>query len=197
MRCENCGVEMAKAWKFCPGCGFRFAGRKDLFNTVFGNIFRMSRQMRELDQVMEKRMDVGLTPVMRPSASGFSIKITQTNREKPEVSIRTFGGHQRIEQQVGMRSTATREAPGLQIIGEHRTTEEPRTTVTQKGALVEIDLPGVVSQKDIHIADLERSVEVKAVAGDRAFFKIITKPEHARFVAGRLEKGRLMLEFSR
>ena len=77
-------------------------------------------------------------------------------------------------------------------------TEEPKTSVARSASkvVVSIQLPGVDSEKDIEISELENSVEVKALAHDRAYFKILTKPGQFRLARKSFQKGVLEMEFS-
>lgn len=84
------------------------------------------------------------------------------------------------------------------VIKESMKTEEPKTSVAKSASkvVVSIHLPDVKSDHDIEISDLESSVEVKALADDRAYFKILTKPPQFRLARKSFEKGVLHLEFS-
>jgi len=77
-------------------------------------------------------------------------------------------------------------------------TEEPKTSVARSASkvAVSIQLPGVESEKDIEVSELENSVEVKALARDKAYFKILTKPSQFRLSRKSFEKGILHMEFS-
>jgi len=77
-------------------------------------------------------------------------------------------------------------------------TEEPRTGVRRVDSkvYVDMDVPGVKGEQDIEIIELEGSVEVRAMAGDKAYFKIITKPAEFRLVEKKFSNGRLHLEFA-
>jgi HSP20 family molecular chaperone IbpA len=77
-------------------------------------------------------------------------------------------------------------------------TEEPKTEIRSLGdrVVVEMELPDVKSESDIRINQLQSSVEVRARAGDKAYFKIITKPEQLSVTSRKFEKGTLRIEFS-
>lgn len=77
-------------------------------------------------------------------------------------------------------------------------TEEPKASIRrlESGVVVDIEMPGVGSKEDIEIKELENSVEVKAVAGNKAYFKILTKPSNFSLSEKKFEKGRLHLVFS-
>jgi hypothetical protein len=56
----------------------------------------------------------------------------------------------------------------------------------------EIDLPGVTNVKDVIINRLENSIEVKAFAKDKAYFKLI--PLSLPIERYHLKEGKLVLE---
>ena len=78
-----------------------------------------------------------------------------------------------------------------------KTTEEPKTDVRQAGSrvVVDLELPGV-KEGDVEVKELESSVEVRAIVGDKAFFKILTKPEQHSLVEKKFHNGKLHLEFA-
>jgi len=61
--------------------------------------------------------------------------------------------------------------------------------------IVDIKLPEVKSEENIDVKELSSSVEVKAAAGEKAYFKIITKPENFRLTQKSFSNGTLHLEF--
>jgi HSP20 family molecular chaperone IbpA len=89
-----------------------------------------------------------------------------------------------------------REAPKKDEHPEPRSTEEPECEVRplEDRVVVEIKLPGVRSEDDIRIKELESSVEVKAMVKDKAYFKILTKPENRRIAGKSFRKGVLKIE---
>jgi HSP20 family molecular chaperone IbpA len=91
-----------------------------------------------------------------------------------------------------------REAPKkdeLEKVCEPRSTEEPECEVRplEDRVVVEIKLPGV-KEDDIRIKELESSVEVKAMVKDKAYFKILTKPENRRIAGKSFRNGVLRIE---
>ncbi|MCK4497513.1 MAG: zinc-ribbon domain-containing protein [Candidatus Aenigmarchaeota archaeon] len=77
-------------------------------------------------------------------------------------------------------------------------TEEPKTNIRRLDSkvVVDIEIPGVKSQENVDVRELENSVEVKALAGDKAYFKILTKPSQFRLTSKSFERGKLHLEFT-
>jgi HSP20 family molecular chaperone IbpA len=160
-----------------------------------------------------------------PKRSGFTIKIVQAGDRKPGISVRTFGdvdkGKLKKEiDELGAWQNSERVPSGFESKPESRRglfrqgkpaepqeklvikgpmkTEEPKTSVARSASrvVVSIHLPGVESEKDIEVSELESSVEVKALAKDRAYFKILTKPRQFRLSKRSFEKGILQMEFS-
>jgi len=155
--------------------------------------------------------------------SGFTIRIVSGTGRKPRVEVKTFGNVDRekiqtqLESQLGYKPKIERPAverpvpagmerpePRKELpaprkeLPAPRRTEEPATEVKRMDSRVVVDmvLPGVESEGDIEISELESSVEVRAAAGDKAYFKILTKPEEFSLAEKRFGKGRLHLEFA-
>ena len=72
--------------------------------------------------------------------------------------------------------------------------ETPTANVRRLGDLViyEINIPGVKSLKDISISQLENSIEIKAIAKDKAYLKLL--PVSLPILNYNLEKDKLILE---
>jgi hypothetical protein len=151
---------------------------------------------------------------VRPVKRGFTVKIKSGTGMEPKVSVETFGNvdREKLEKEIkdkfgvpvkaearpaGRRKGGFR-LPGLDQKGPPKVTEEPSHDAKRFGDRVVFDirLPGVKSQAEIEIRDLESSVEVKALAGDKAYFKILTKPANYSLSGRRFENGVLHLEFS-
>jgi HSP20 family molecular chaperone IbpA len=212
MRCRKCGNEVSEGWKFCPRCGSALREKKEM--DVFGDIFeRMEREMKTMDRTFERNFEViDLSPFFAKPAkgSGFSIKITRQNDGKPNFSVKTFGDVDRKEVEneigkLGFRDRISRAlkpekraSPEKPRFEEAKTTEEPETSVKNiAGKIVaEVKLPGVRNAEDIQISALENSVEIKALAGEKAYFKILTKPPNTSISRREFRNGVLNIEFS-
>lgn len=216
MKCQRCGTDANEGWKFCPRCGYILKRR-----SLFGNIFeRMNREIKEMDrelETMNREVSRGfernfevldISPFFRKpmKGGGFSIKISSSGREKPRVSVRTFGGVKRgdIEQGIGKmciggtkKEARSETSKDVHLEGAE-TTEEPETSLrrTDGGIAAKIKLPGVMDMKDIEVKSLENSIEVKAMAGKKAYFKILTKPENANIVKKGFGNGVLRIELA-
>jgi HSP20 family molecular chaperone IbpA len=214
MKCGKCGSGVDSAWQFCPSCGSPLR-RTDDFSDVFE---RMEQEMKGMSKAFERNFEViDLSPMfpknMKPMrGSGFSIKITQGGGGKPKFDIQTFGDVNRKEveseaSKLGFRDRLSRAfkadgqepQPAKRVCFEKaKTTAEPETCVRNvDGKIVaEVKLPGVKRAEDIELRLLESSVEIKALAGDKAYFKILTKPPQAKVARREFRKGLLVIELA-
>lgn len=203
MRCPRCGSGVNEGWSFCPKCGSRL--ERNLFGDVFERMGQeMKNELKSMDRAFERNFEVlDLSPFFRKPirSSGFSIKITRSGSEKPKVSVKTFGDVDRKELEsetgkLGFEKAPKMEKGGKVCLERTRTIEEPETCVRRIGdkIVVEVKLPGVEDTKDIELKSLENSIEVKAISGKKAYFKILTKPTKANIVSKRFENGVLRIE---
>ncbi len=213
MKCSNCGTNIEKSWTYCPSCGFR--AERGFFDDVFSRIkrefFSMDKEARSLEKEVEA---FDLSPFFKKTTSGFSIKIYRSGNKVPQVYVKAFGDvdKQQIEKavynqlgvgkQVGVQEIRRRagqiQREEKRMISDPTFTEEPKTSVRSLGdrVVVDVELPGIKSLGQISIQELESSLEVKAVVGDRAFFKILTKPPQFRIVKKDFSNSVLHLEFA-
>lgn len=65
---------------------------------------------------------------------------------------------------------------------------EPEVKVKRHGNELEIiiEVPGVKSGRDVSITRLEESIEIRAIAGDKGYFKIISVPKDFRLISKKL-----------
>ncbi len=75
---------------------------------------------------------------------------------------------------------------------------EPETTVRKidKELIFSIKLPDVKRKEDIDLQIFPNSVEVRAVAKDKGYFKIINIPPHYSLIDKRFENEELSLHFN-
>ncbi len=214
MRCPYCGMHVESDWDYCPRCGGSLA-RRSFFEDVFE---RINREFKEMDKLFDRNfeaLDISqFFKDVKPKRSGFSIRITQIGGRKPEISIKTFGDvdkeeiareiHDKLGIDISFRKRRKIEIPKPSLKGlkekikEPKVTEEPKTTIkrTDSKVVVEIEIPDIKNEENIEVRELENSVEVKAIAGDKAYFKILSKPRGFRVSSKKFRNGKLYLEFS-
>ena len=214
--CPNCGsVTQRPAKSLFDEIFSRF--RKE-FSSMDSQFNRLDKEFEVLDLSPFIRQQRNPTLKRGQGGSGFTIKITRRNNEQPRVDVKTFGNvdnnalRKEVNeemQSLGMKSSSNGPLPepakepprkrfSREFPGPARFTEEPKTSVRSLGTklVVSMEMGDVKSEGDIEINELESSVEVRARAGDKAYFKIIKKPEHFSLKSRSFEKGRLSLEFS-
>ena len=206
MKCSYCSSNLDKNWEYCPGCGALLHVERDVFGDMFAKVFDEFKDMNSLFQKDIEAVD--LSPWLRkPKGRGFSIKIVTGSGQKPRVEVQSFGDvdenqlKSRVYSQLGVRDFAPKEvaepAKPKVFKSPPKTTEEPKTEIKRIGdkVIVEINLPGA-KKEDIDVQELESSVEVKAVVGDKAYFKILTKPPQSSLIGKRFQGDLLSLDFA-
>ena len=187
------------------------------FNFLFKNLMKeMDKQFRELDreigkeriQKNEKREDKQKISRLRipfSQAGGISINISSGAGE-PIVKVRSFGNvpeFQELEDHVRKekreaRKPKTIKMPEYDEEKAKKLSKLPRQEAESKvrrlsGKVVyEINLPGVKNENDVVINELENSIEVKAFAKDKAYFKFL--PISLPLLKYKLLKEKLILE---
>lgn len=173
----------------------------------------MRDMTRNMDRAFESDIEaVDISPYFKKpktKSSGFTIKIISGTGQKPKVDVQTFGDVDKeavqkqlqqlgYQQKVPVAQEQKKEQPTQKPLPPTNTTEEPATEVKRVDSRVAVmmELPGVKDEQDIQIQDGEESVEVRAVAGDKGYFKILTKPEDSSLVEKRFENGKLHLVFA-
>lgn len=82
---------------------------------------------------------------------------------------------------------------------DQRGVEEPASVVetTRDKMVLRIVLPDVTSKANIKVKKLSRSIEVRAYAGNKVYFKIFPVPVGSRILSKRMVNGEFVIEISR
>lgn len=213
MKCNSCSSEMEKSWRFCPKCGHTQNILFDRIETIDKFMNKMMKGMHSMDALDRQAEVFDISPAFMEmqkdmlrgaGKSGFTVRINQVGGKPPFISVKTFGNvdkdklKDRLQKKFGIRlkqHVLSNPRNELKIPGN---TEEPRSIVKRLAykVIVDVELPNVKSLSDINIKELESSVEIKAVAGDKGYFKIFTKPAHSSITKKEFKNGVLRLEFS-
>ena len=171
-KCRYCGEEVKGGWKFCPHCGEQVVKK-------YKNIF---------DEINKNFEDAERTTEFRPMKR-INIVISGGAGMKPRIEVKS-PSHRGVEVR---RVEKTRD----KLVRTAKTTEEPETSIERAGnrQIVSIKLPGV-KMEDIEIKRMEQSIEVKAFAGNKAYFKLIPIPYNAS-INKRFENDMLKIEVQR
>jgi HSP20 family molecular chaperone IbpA len=206
--CRNCGEKIKGDFIFCPFCGsstgkelreedWGLLGKNDEMqemNTLSRGLFAgmsdkmlnkmLSSAMKMLEKEMQKGMSSQNTELQSnielyingKKISPENIKVTKKVEKQPKSPIiQTFN-----QENIKKFSTLPKK--------------EPTTNIRRLSNKVvyEIDIPGVTSIKDIAVSKLENSIEIKAVAKDKAYAKVI--PIDLPLRGFKLDKDKLILE---
>jgi len=189
------------------------------FNFLVKNLMKeMDKQFRDMDrqiaketQEKEKKFSQEKRLSM-PQSSGISISIS-SGEGKPVIKVNSFGNapeFKKLEESLKGNSTNIHterkpkqfsqktkpqkitEARGLELSKLPRQEASSQVRRLSGKVIYEIDVPGVKNIKDISVNELESSIEIKAFAKDKAYFKFI--PVTLPLLGYKLAKEKLILE---
>jgi len=198
-KCRKCGKGLKEEWIACPYCG---EGTKDRRNyNMFHNI---DKEFERIDKIFGPmfikfpKMDME-NPF---KGGGISIIIKSGTGMKPQIDVKTAGEYKKIEpyvkRKIGVREgfEGVREDRIERKIRTPKTTEEPDVKISREGnkATINIKLPDVKTPNDIEIKKLEQSIEIKAFAGDKAYFKLIPIKPNSEISEKSFNNGVLKIE---
>ena len=197
-KCKNCGKGLKNDWEFCPYCGVSVKERYRRPYDIFENI---DKEFERIDKmfgpIFVKFPKFGTESPFK--GSGISIVIKSGTGRRPKVNVKTSGHYKKLEPQI-KRKLGVREGGEVKEFKPERKppkiTEEPETKVERIGnkQLVTIKIPDVKSLEDIDIRKLEQSLEVKAFAGDKAYFKLIPVKPNVQISDRSFKNGILKIE---
>ena len=212
-KCPNCNEEIKGDWEFCPHCGEKIElekpKRREMtapFEGIFGDI---DKEFERIDKLFGfdsfKFPSIKMKPRMK--GGGVSITVQSGTGMEPKVEVKTSGEYKKLEPEI-KRKFGVR--PAIEEIEKEKVekkkivrkvpkvTEEPETEVQTVGnnQIISIRLPDVKSEDDIEIKKLEQSIEVKAFANDKAYFKLIPIRKGVS-VSKKFKDGVLKIEIER
>lgn len=207
--CKKCKKKIHSQYEFCPYCGdslnenfkedWGMLGRSDEMNEnrrpvnpmfggdMFGRM--LGNAMRMLQKEMQKQMknnDLKSRTNFRLMINGKEVNLNNRPQQKrPRIVKKKI-------KFIKFPSSLSEE--NLKKFSK-LPREEPITNVRRFSdkLIYEIELKGVESVEDIAIIRLENSIEIKAVAEDRSYFKLI--PINLPIINYHLAEGKLVLEF--
>jgi HSP20 family molecular chaperone IbpA len=198
-RCENCDNQIEPGWQFCPSCGQSLRGARRIerldIGFPFGSLFeQIERQFRDFDKMFSEPFKIA-----KPRGGGISITISSGQR--PRIDIRTSGTFKRLEPEIkrklGVRQGIA-EIPERKEEKPPRITEEPEMRTERAGdrILHIIKLPGA-EPAGISIRKLPNSIEIRARAGDKLYFKLFAVPPGLEVVERKFTDGKLTLALAK
>jgi len=198
-KCKECGEKVSDKWDFCPYCGAPLREKEFEPFDIFDDIDKEFRIDKMFSFEFPKfRIKPGI------KGRGISITIQSGTGMEPKIEVKTSGEYKKLEPEIKRRLGVK---PGVEEVSEEevekkvrvpKVTEEPEAEIKNLGAkqIISIKLPDV-KEKDIEAKKLEQSMEIKAFAGDKAYFKLIPLPSNASIVKKEFKNGVLKLEVER
>lgn len=183
---------MKESWEFCPYCGEEIGRRIERRKINFSPFKIFSDIEKEFEKI-DKFVDF---KPFKTRGGGISITIHSNGK----VYVKTSGDYKKIEPEIkrklGIRPKIE-EVEEEKRIRSVKITEEPKSKVKTIGRkqILMIELPGVKAE-DIEVRRLEQSIEIKAFAGNKVYFKLIPVPADAS-ISKEFKKGVLKIEIEK
>lgn len=215
--CNNCKEKVSNKYKFCPYCGYLFNKHKsedygmlgidddigesqqNPLDAMFGGMSSkiLNKMFNSAVKMIEKEMEKELreqNPNQNPlPKTNFEI-IINGKKINPENIRFTQKVLQPVEaQKQKKKSVPKMSAESLKKISK-LPKKEPSTNMRRLAnkVIYELNIPGVKSIEDVSITRLESSIEIKALAGNKAYAKLI--PLNLPITNYELSDGKLILE---
>ena len=199
-RCKRCGKGLKKEWKFCPSCGESIEYRRpyrDISEDIEQEFEKIDKMFGPIF-VRFPKLDME-SPFKR---GGISITIRSGTGKRPKVHVKTSGQYKKLEPRIRRRLGVG----GVEEVKEEKRkiripkiTEEPETKIEKRGneEMITIKLPDVKNLDNIEIRKLGQSIEIKAFAGDKAYFKLIPIRPNAQISDRSFKNGVLKIQVVR
>ena len=186
-KCPHCEEKIKSNYSFCPNCGFQtnktkkdygILGKNDsiekemppTLNGLSGGI--LNKMMGSAMKMLEKEIQ----------------KSSQENMKQPQTKIRLMINGKEITPRINSQQPQKqKENIPTKVLPINFSAEslkkfkklnkkEPKTQVRRFGDKLtyELEVPGVESIKDISIIKIEKGIEVKAIAKNKAYEKTIS-----------------------
>jgi len=196
--CKNCGKNLKKDWVACPYCG---EGARERIKVRGYDIFEdIEKEFERIDKMMGPRfVRFPRIDIKSPfNNRGISITIKSGTGMKPRIDVKTSEEYKKLEPQI-KKKLGIGERLEEKIKKKRKTpkiTEEPETKIERMGnkQTIIIKLPDVKNVDDIEIRKLQQSLEVKAFARDKAYFKLIPTRPNAQISDRSFKNGVLKIE---
>ena len=207
-KCGICNGKISNSYSFCPHCGnstkksknkeFGMLGENDFdeTNNLMGNSFFEKIGGKMINKVFEN------TIKMIENEMAKEMKNQPLHQNQPKGNFQLFIngkrvnlGHPQPIQEKKVEEEIRIELPNgplkdFKILPK----KEPKTNLRRFSDKVtyEVSMPGIKSDKDISIVNLENSIEIKGVGKEVAYQKIL--PVSLPVTGYSLSKGKLVIE---
>jgi len=204
-QCARCGNKVSKKYEFCPYCGNRISetnedwgmlGKNDFFNEQeqFMNPFAggmLGKMLGSAMKMLEKELQKEIQNQTQPRTN-FELIINGKRVDPKNI---------RVSRQIMKKPIRKQSTKPLQNFSQEQLKkilklpkQEPSTDIRRFSdkVIYEINVPGVKEIKDVSLVKLENSIEIKAIAKDKYYFKSI--PINLPILNYNLQEEKLILE---
>ena len=187
--CKKCGEKISGKFSFCPNCGNYLESNKEdwgmlgkddsipeenfpqnnLFGGISGKMFNkmLGGAMKMLEKELQKE-------IRQPTKNNFELYIN--GKKIPTENIKVTRKPTITKKNVQEQSVSSTHfnKDSLKKFSE-LPKKEPSTNIRRLSnkVIYEMEIPGVKSIQDVSIVKLEKSIEIKALAKDKAYKKLI------------------------
>lgn len=207
--CKKCRKKINDRYEFCPYCG---SSLNENFKKEDWGMLGKNDFIEEQKQSVDSFFGGGVLGKMLGSAMKMLEKELQKEMQASNFQPRTnfeliINGKKvdpkniRVSRQIMKKPIRKQLTKPLQNLSQEQLKrisklpkKEPSTDIRRFSdkVIYEIDVPGVKEIKDISIIKLENSIEIKAIAKDKYYFKSI--PINLPIINYNLSDGKLVLE---
>ncbi len=220
-KCRRCGEKVKDDFNYCPYCNaplkdvfdneeWGMLGRNDilepegikmpmglnaLFNSLLKDLNKQMQQGMQNNQNQQQNNNQQGKKITKKQG-GISISISTSGDKPPEIKVRSFGNNPEIQENQNINNIQKKlklpVSDSKKFAGLPK--KEPQTNIRRLSNKVvyEIKIPGVKNVSDLSIIQLESSIEIKALAAKKVFYKII--PINLPINSYNLSNGVLTLE---
>ena len=205
-KCPRCNSGIKTSFDFCPSCGkslkkkenWGMLGKNDFiqedpFSNLFGNLNggMLGKMLNGTMKMLEKEMQkIPRENIQETTKSSVELFINGKRINPKNIKVSHKPQQQKIESKIAQKLFSPEKKKKFSELKKI----EPETNLKRLSdkIIYEVQIPGVKSIEDISINQLENSIEIKAIAKEKAYSKIIqiSLPILDYF----LEKNKLILE---
>ena len=180
--CSKCGKKVNFKYGFCPYCGNIIEEHQEDWGMLGKNdIKEFERMQNPFEKMTESMLGKMLGSAMKMLEKEMQKGINSQNKGLPSNVRLMINGKEIKLNPVEKKQRKTKEVES-KLFSETKTKEflnlpkeEPKTDLRRlsKKLVYEIQLKGVSSIDNVSVTKLENSIEIKAIAKDKSYFKII------------------------
>ncbi|MBU4246514.1 MAG: zinc ribbon domain-containing protein [Nanoarchaeota archaeon] len=167
MRCAACNSVLEEKWKFCASCG---------------------ANIKNCSEALTKEITQSIISSLTGSENKGNLEINMLPNKTINNSQEDRKIHSKRQKQNSFLNTPNKP---LEVV-------EPKTDITRLPGRIMLDteIPGVKSGDSIKIMLLGESIEIRAVAPEKMYMKILHIPQNMRLAGSSFVDGKLRVALS-